>query len=218
MALSGLTGIIGTIVFTILRRRIGLERTGLVAFNLEILCITLCVLSVWMPGSPFEPLYKLPPPGLHHYNNGIEAQRNCSSVRGLKNEYENNSHNPINVTVGGNVGQKGYNISGGQGRNLFKRHAIADYHIGDVINGEFLLFPLIENGFPVVDINSLAATDYSVTKRSVSANSLNDSSTEPSNSVDLGCMEVDQEINVSVILLILGIITSRVGKSPHYSV
>ena len=54
MALAGVTGIASTFIFTRLRRRIGLERTGLIAFNLEILCLTLAVASVWAPGSPFD--------------------------------------------------------------------------------------------------------------------------------------------------------------------
>ncbi|ELT96968.1 hypothetical protein CAPTEDRAFT_165404 [Capitella teleta] len=55
MALAGVTGIISTYIFTRLRAKVGLERTGLIAFNLEIICLTLAVASVWAPGSPFDP-------------------------------------------------------------------------------------------------------------------------------------------------------------------
>ena len=36
-------------------RRIGLERTGLIAYSTEILCLSLCVASIWASGSPFDP-------------------------------------------------------------------------------------------------------------------------------------------------------------------
>ncbi|KAI0229788.1 Solute carrier family 40 member 1 [Lamellibrachia satsuma] len=55
MSLAGVTGILGTFAFTWFRRRVGLERTGLFAINFELLCLTLCVVSVWAPGSLFQP-------------------------------------------------------------------------------------------------------------------------------------------------------------------
>jgi len=55
MSLGGLTGALGSYAFTWFRRRIGLEWTGLLAFNLEITCLTLCVVSIWTPGSLFQP-------------------------------------------------------------------------------------------------------------------------------------------------------------------
>ncbi|XP_013389675.1 solute carrier family 40 member 1 [Lingula anatina] len=53
MAIGSLMGILGTVGFTFLRKRIGVERTGLFGFSLEISCLTLCVVSIWTPGSPF---------------------------------------------------------------------------------------------------------------------------------------------------------------------
>ena len=32
-----------------------MERTGLVSFTFQVTCLTLCVASIWMPGSPFDP-------------------------------------------------------------------------------------------------------------------------------------------------------------------
>ncbi len=52
---SGLTGLIAAFIFTRVRKRMGLERTGLLAFSLEIACLVLVVASVWAPGTIFDP-------------------------------------------------------------------------------------------------------------------------------------------------------------------
>lgn len=57
MAASALTGILGTFLYPAIRKRIGLERTGLFGFLFEVMFLCLCVASVWAPGSPFDPLY-----------------------------------------------------------------------------------------------------------------------------------------------------------------
>jgi len=56
MGLAGATGMIGAFLFTRLRKHLGLERTGVIAFCVEICCLTLAVGSVWAPGSPFDPV------------------------------------------------------------------------------------------------------------------------------------------------------------------
>ena len=61
-AVGGLAGILGTVIFTRSRKRIGLERTGLFAFQLEVSCLVLAVISVWAPGSPFDPQGTKPAP------------------------------------------------------------------------------------------------------------------------------------------------------------
>ena len=76
MSLAGVTGIMGTFGFTWFRRHIGLERTGLVAFNFELICLVLCVVSVWAPGSLFEANCLFDPPDL-------ELRRNCSAVASI---------------------------------------------------------------------------------------------------------------------------------------
>jgi len=57
LGLAGATGIMGTFFFTRLRKRLGLERTGIIAFAAEASCLTLAVASVWAPGSPFDLRY-----------------------------------------------------------------------------------------------------------------------------------------------------------------
>ena len=54
MALAGVTGIIGTFLFTLMAKRCGLERTGVFAFLAELSCLVLALASVWAPGSKFD--------------------------------------------------------------------------------------------------------------------------------------------------------------------
>ncbi|XP_038645337.1 solute carrier family 40 member 1-like isoform X2 [Scyliorhinus canicula] len=60
VALSALTGLIGTMFFTILRKYCGLIHTGCFSSIVQITCLTLCIASVFAPGSPLDlsvPLY-----------------------------------------------------------------------------------------------------------------------------------------------------------------
>jgi len=52
-ASGAVMGILGTLSFPSLRRRCGLERTGLFASSLQISCLCLCLVSIFLPGSPF---------------------------------------------------------------------------------------------------------------------------------------------------------------------
>lgn len=51
---GALSGISGSFAYPRLRTKIGLERTALIGFGLEISCLCLSVASIWMPGSPFD--------------------------------------------------------------------------------------------------------------------------------------------------------------------
>ncbi|XP_066209869.1 solute carrier family 40 member 1-like [Saccopteryx leptura] len=53
-ALSALSGLMGTLLFTRLRGHYGLVTTGVISSWLHIGCLTLCVFSVFAPGSPFD--------------------------------------------------------------------------------------------------------------------------------------------------------------------
>ena len=61
MGVSAVFGILGTFAYPVLRRRVGLMRTGIFALSSQVACLTLCVVSIWMPGSPFDPLYLVRP-------------------------------------------------------------------------------------------------------------------------------------------------------------
>uniref|UniRef100_A0A8C0JAU2 Solute carrier family 40 member n=1 Tax=Chelonoidis abingdonii TaxID=106734 RepID=A0A8C0JAU2_CHEAB len=71
MALSGFSGLMGTILFTKLRKHYGLAVTGVISSLLHVSCLMLCVFSVFAPGSPFdldtvkEPAAYLPIPKKH---------------------------------------------------------------------------------------------------------------------------------------------------------
>lgn len=56
-ALGSLAGIVGTVMFTFLRKRIGIVRSGLYCICTQIAMLTLCVGSVFADGSPFEPRF-----------------------------------------------------------------------------------------------------------------------------------------------------------------
>ena len=55
MAAGAVTGMVGTFLYPLFRKNMGLERTGLFSFFFEICFLCLCVASVWAPGSPFDP-------------------------------------------------------------------------------------------------------------------------------------------------------------------
>uniref|UniRef100_A0A8V0YBN6 Solute carrier family 40 member n=1 Tax=Gallus gallus TaxID=9031 RepID=A0A8V0YBN6_CHICK len=54
MGASAITGIMGTVAFTWLRRKCGLIRTGLISGVAQLSCLVLCAISVFMPGSPLD--------------------------------------------------------------------------------------------------------------------------------------------------------------------
>ena len=56
-AAGSFMGIVGTFLFPRVRRKVGLPKTGLVSFFLQLSMLAMCVLSIWTPGSPSD-LYK----------------------------------------------------------------------------------------------------------------------------------------------------------------
>ncbi|KAM3917053.1 ferroportin [Leptodactylus fuscus] len=54
MGASAVTGIMGTVAFTWLRKRCGLVRTGFISGIAQLSSLVLCVVSVFMPGSPLD--------------------------------------------------------------------------------------------------------------------------------------------------------------------
>jgi len=76
MGLAGATGILGTFLFTRLRRCLGLERTGLIAFSAQLSCLTLAVVSIWTPGSPFD---------IHHTSRPVMLR--LSKRKSKKNDF-----------------------------------------------------------------------------------------------------------------------------------
>jgi len=56
-AAGAVMGMLGTISYPTLRRRVGLERTGLFASGLQISCLCLCLVAIFLPGTPFVLLH-----------------------------------------------------------------------------------------------------------------------------------------------------------------
>ncbi|XP_078395000.1 ferroportin [Cetorhinus maximus] len=54
MGISTITGLMGTVLFTMLRKYYGLVSTGIISSCLHLGCLLLCVFSVFAPGSPFD--------------------------------------------------------------------------------------------------------------------------------------------------------------------
>ena len=52
MGLGSLFGVFGTILFPRIRERVGLVKTGVVGFSLQLTMLILCGVSIWLPGSP----------------------------------------------------------------------------------------------------------------------------------------------------------------------
>lgn len=54
MGVSAITGLMGTVMFTRLRKTYGLVNTGIISSCLHLACLLLCVCSVFAPGSPMD--------------------------------------------------------------------------------------------------------------------------------------------------------------------
>ncbi|KAG8443029.1 hypothetical protein GDO86_011735 [Hymenochirus boettgeri] len=54
MAVSAISGLMGTFLFTRLRSNYGLMATGIISSCIHVCCLMLCVFSVFAPGSPFD--------------------------------------------------------------------------------------------------------------------------------------------------------------------
>ncbi|MFH4974029.1 hypothetical protein AB6A40_000738 [Gnathostoma spinigerum] len=54
-SLGALFGIIGAIVFPLMTNRIGLRKSGFVGLTWQHFSLYLCLASIWLPGSPFDP-------------------------------------------------------------------------------------------------------------------------------------------------------------------
>src|SRR5688572_24026824 len=55
-AIAAVVGIVGSFVYPVMRVRFGVQRTGIIGFSLQLIFNSLCVVSVWLPGSPFGKL------------------------------------------------------------------------------------------------------------------------------------------------------------------
>ncbi len=54
MGMSAAAGLLGTVLFTKLRKACGLVNTGVISSALHLVCLLLCLCSVFAPGSPMD--------------------------------------------------------------------------------------------------------------------------------------------------------------------
>jgi len=57
VGVSAIFGVSGSLSFPLLRKKIGLNRTGLIGFASLIAMLSMCVISIWLDGSVFDPSY-----------------------------------------------------------------------------------------------------------------------------------------------------------------
>uniref|UniRef100_A0A7N6AW66 Solute carrier family 40 member n=1 Tax=Anabas testudineus TaxID=64144 RepID=A0A7N6AW66_ANATE len=73
MGVSAITGLMGTVMFTRLRKTYGLVNTGIISSCLHLGCLLLCVCSVFAPGSPMDLSLLMP---YITFNSSIEGGSN----------------------------------------------------------------------------------------------------------------------------------------------
>ncbi|XP_060081691.1 solute carrier family 40 member 1-like [Ylistrum balloti] len=117
MAAGAIVGILGTIAYPHIRKRIGLERTGLFGFLTEILILTLCVAAIWAPGSPFDLLYKSKVP-----KGEITTQDKCGNFSIIDTN--------LTINVLNNETSLGYNYTS----DLIANHSVICNGTGDETN------------------------------------------------------------------------------------
>jgi len=83
--LGSLFGVLGTILFPRIRGKIGLVKTGVVGFSVQILMLIVCGVSIWMPGSPsnlYNGIKYKPSPGGNEtfFGNVTSSGENRASV------------------------------------------------------------------------------------------------------------------------------------------
>uniref|UniRef100_A0A3B5Q177 Solute carrier family 40 member n=1 Tax=Xiphophorus maculatus TaxID=8083 RepID=A0A3B5Q177_XIPMA len=76
MGVSAITGLMGTVMFTRLRKSVGLVNTGIISSCLHLGCLLLCVCSVFAPGSPIDlsllmPYFSSDRSSIHWTNNTV---------------------------------------------------------------------------------------------------------------------------------------------------
>lgn len=64
-------GVLGTLLFPLLRHRFGLKVTGVITFVLDVTLLVPCVVSVFVAGSPFVPDYYINPEKYIQYDDVV---------------------------------------------------------------------------------------------------------------------------------------------------
>ncbi|XP_047133099.1 solute carrier family 40 member 1 isoform X1 [Hydra vulgaris] len=91
---GALFGILGTMIFSFLRNRIGLVKTGIIALGFKCSMLLLCVASIWAPGSPSS--FKV---SSKNYITGINNTIVNSSITSNNSLFYVQPHNPSYVSI-----------------------------------------------------------------------------------------------------------------------
>lgn len=247
MAVAGLTGIFGTFLFTRCRPRFGLERTGFIAFTIEILCQSICLASVFAPGTPFKPIsghgqkYNsliIPELNITHQNNksfhdhvivkrhiighypdihemSPSTYSHMNDFIHLHHQLENNFHLLSKRNAEGKSGNGTVVMF-----PLWNEKNIMTSEPYEIVNGSN-----IGNDVSEVETKTAAAVFESSSKFTVSQEKNERTNTEittiqtvnyvtdsPKNDTDYQESWKQEGPTVSVILLIIGLVTSRTGE------
>uniref|UniRef100_A0A3B3USB3 Solute carrier family 40 member n=1 Tax=Poecilia latipinna TaxID=48699 RepID=A0A3B3USB3_9TELE len=82
MGVSAITGLMGTVMFTRLRKSVGLVNTGIISSCLHLGCLLLCVCSVFAPGSPIDLSLLMP-----YFSSGSSAEPGGMASKRQKHTY-----------------------------------------------------------------------------------------------------------------------------------
>ncbi|XP_021172140.2 solute carrier family 40 member 1 isoform X2 [Fundulus heteroclitus] len=82
MGVSAITGLMGTVMFTRLRKSVGLINTGIISSCLHLGCLLLCVFSVFAPGSPIDLSLLMP-----YFSSGSSAVTGGMASKRQKHTY-----------------------------------------------------------------------------------------------------------------------------------
>jgi len=88
MGVSAITGLMGTVMFTKLRKACGLVNTGIISSCLHLGCLLLCVCSVFAPGSPMDIRLLMP----YTDNNSSSSSSSSAEVRRVGNQRQKHSY------------------------------------------------------------------------------------------------------------------------------
>ena len=79
VGVSAIFGVIGSLSFPYLRKRIGLPKTGMFGMVSLLTSLSLCIVSIWLDGSPFDPHYYTNKNGTQNYPE-ITPKNNYSQI------------------------------------------------------------------------------------------------------------------------------------------
>ncbi|GFN75305.1 solute carrier family 40 member [Plakobranchus ocellatus] len=72
-------GIFGTLMYPLMRQRLGIIRTGIFGLSFELMSLASCVASIWVPGSPFDLSLGIGPPP----SSPDADPQNCTKVESI---------------------------------------------------------------------------------------------------------------------------------------